>query len=128
MDLAATKRRIAEVVRVLDSFGKMRAPGRSRSEYVQQLKKDCATYYGYNSFMIDVFFNLFSPPGATSALLVIVFSFYLCFLDFATRSLRFFEPGCDCAACRTAHKDSLLSLVVTAAVSFACNCRRCAFQ
>lgn len=86
MDLAATKRRIAEVVRVLDSFGKMRAPGRSRSEYVQQLKKDCATYYGYNSFMIDVFFNLFSPAGATSS--CNFFSFYLCFLDFAI-------PGCE---------------------------------
>jgi 16S rRNA C967 or C1407 C5-methylase (RsmB/RsmF family) len=60
-DLSAVKRRIAEVVRVLDNFGALRHPQRTRSEYMQQLKRDCTLYYGYNAFMIDTFFNLFSP-------------------------------------------------------------------
>ena len=64
MDLPAVKRRIAEIVRVLDNFSALRDSARGRSEYIQQLKKDCMTYYGYNSFMIDVFFNLFPPAGA----------------------------------------------------------------
>lgn len=61
MDLSAVKRRIAELVRVLDNFSSLRDPSRSRSDYMQQLKKDCIVYYGYNAFMIDALFNLFSP-------------------------------------------------------------------
>lgn len=61
LDLSAIKRRIAEVTRVLDSFKTLRDARRSRSEYVQQLKKDCMVYYGYNAFMIDTLFNLFAP-------------------------------------------------------------------
>ena len=60
-DLPAVKRRIAELVRVLDSFAALRDPRRSRSDYVTQLKADCMLYYGYNAFMIDTLFNLFSP-------------------------------------------------------------------
>jgi 25S rRNA (cytosine2870-C5)-methyltransferase len=61
MDLSAVKRRIAELVRVLDSFSALRDPAHSRADYVSQLKKDCMAYYGYNAFMIDALFNLFPP-------------------------------------------------------------------
>ena len=36
-DLDATRRRIKETLQVLDSFGSLRAPGRSRKEYVAQV-------------------------------------------------------------------------------------------
>ena len=61
MDLSAVKRRIAELSHVLDNFAARRDPRRSRSDYVQQLKKDCMVYYGYNAFMIDALFNLLAP-------------------------------------------------------------------
>lgn len=33
---------------------------RSRSEYVEQLLADIASYYGYNEFLAEKLFNLFS--------------------------------------------------------------------
>ncbi len=44
---------------MLEDFGARREPGRSRAEYVEQLKRDLATYYGYNEFMIDMYLNMF---------------------------------------------------------------------
>lgn len=44
---------------MLEDFGSRREPGRSRAEYVEQLKRDLATYYGYNEFMIDMYLNMF---------------------------------------------------------------------
>ena len=35
-------------------------PFRSRSEYLELLKRDLCTYYGYNEFLVDKFMNLFS--------------------------------------------------------------------
>jgi hypothetical protein len=32
---------------------------RSRSEYVEQLLSDIASYYGYNDFLVDKLFQLF---------------------------------------------------------------------
>ena len=39
----------------------MRTEGKSWTEYVQQLKEDCQTFYGFNEELITFFFNLFSP-------------------------------------------------------------------
>lgn len=44
---------------VLEKFGERREAGRSRTEYLAQLKRDLATYYGYNEFMIDMYLNMF---------------------------------------------------------------------
>lgn len=63
-DLSAVKRRIAELLRVLDSFAALRDPARSRGDYVAQLKRDVAAYYGYNDFMVNAIFNLFAPVEA----------------------------------------------------------------
>ena len=63
-DLAMVQRRVKEIVRVLDDFKRLREPGRSRQDYVQQLKRDICAYYGYNQFMVDVLMDLFTVAEA----------------------------------------------------------------
>lgn len=59
-DLQHVQARIQEVVRVLQDFKSRREPGRSRGEYVERLVADLATYYGYNTFLIQYFLDTFS--------------------------------------------------------------------
>lgn len=47
----------------MDNFSALREPGRSRSEYMSQLKADLATYYGYNDFMLEAMLNMFTVSG-----------------------------------------------------------------
>lgn len=68
VDLPTVKRRIADVARVLDNFKALRDPARSRSEYVEQLRKDCMLYYGYNAFLMDAILQLFAPAEAVELL------------------------------------------------------------
>ena len=63
-DLAMVKRRVRDVVRVLDDFKRLREPGRSRQEYIDQLKRDICTYYGYNDFMVEALLDLFTVAEA----------------------------------------------------------------
>ncbi|KAJ3551994.1 hypothetical protein NM688_g4392 [Phlebia brevispora] len=58
------QRRMRECVRVLGNFRKRAAKGRSRSEYVQQLVSDIASYYGYNDFLAEKLFQLFPVSEA----------------------------------------------------------------
>ena len=44
--LAAVRRRIQDVARVLANFKQLRQPGRSRQEYMDRLKEDLGAYYG----------------------------------------------------------------------------------
>ncbi|KAF8072519.1 NOP2A [Scenedesmus sp. PABB004] len=62
VDLGLVKRRLKHVVGVLEDFRARRTPGRSRSDYTDQLKADLGTYYGYNAYMLDQLTSLF-PPG-----------------------------------------------------------------
>lgn len=48
-NLAAVRRRIQDVARVLAHFKQLRQQGRSRQEYMDRLKADLATYYGCGS-------------------------------------------------------------------------------
>jgi ribosomal RNA methyltransferase Nop2 len=59
-NLQNVQARIQEVVRVLADFKKRREAGRSRAEYVQRLVADLATYYGYNTFLVQYFLDTFS--------------------------------------------------------------------
>ncbi|KAH9945997.1 NOL1/NOP2/sun family RNA met [Epithele typhae] len=58
-DVHTVQRRMRECVRVLGNFKRHAAKGRARSEYVQQLISDIASYYGYNDFLAEKLFQLF---------------------------------------------------------------------
>ncbi|KAI9340467.1 NOL1/NOP2/sun family-domain-containing protein [Obelidium mucronatum] len=63
-DLQVILTRIQEVVRVLGNFKELKEDGRSRSEYVEQLVKDLAMYYGYNEYLMEKLFHLFPVSEA----------------------------------------------------------------
>ncbi|KAK9812488.1 hypothetical protein WJX73_003885 [Symbiochloris irregularis] len=60
MDLTKVQRRLREVMHVLEHFSQLRTPGRSRKQYLEQVKRDLEAYYGYNRFMVDAILGLFS--------------------------------------------------------------------
>jgi ribosomal RNA methyltransferase Nop2 len=63
-DLALVQRRIRDVVRVLDDFAHLRDAERPRGDYLNQLRRDICTYYGYNTFLVDAILNLFTVAEA----------------------------------------------------------------
>ncbi|WIA28389.1 hypothetical protein OEZ86_010935 [Tetradesmus obliquus] len=62
VDLDLVKRRLKQVVGVLEDFSSRRAGNRSRSDYMDQLKADLGVYYGYNGYLLGQLAALF-PPG-----------------------------------------------------------------
>lgn len=46
----------------------VKQPLRPRAEYMDQLKRDLSTYYGYNDFMLDTFLGMFSVPEAIACI------------------------------------------------------------
>ncbi|KAI0362260.1 NOL1/NOP2/sun family RNA met [Trametes cingulata] len=63
-DVHTVQRRMRECVRVLGNFKRYAGKGRSRSEYVQTLISDIASYYGYNEFLAEKLFQLFPVAEA----------------------------------------------------------------
>lgn len=63
-DLAEVQRRMKGIIRVLDNFAALREPGRSRQEYLAQLKRDLQVYYGYNDYMLEAMLNMFTVRTA----------------------------------------------------------------
>ncbi|KAG9074129.1 rRNA (cytosine-C5-)-methyltransferase nop2, partial [Ceratobasidium sp. UAMH 11750] len=63
-DVQEVQMRMAECVKVLNNFKELAAEGRSRSEYTAQLISDIASYYGYNEFLAEKLFELFSVSEA----------------------------------------------------------------
>lgn len=61
-DLQSVQMRIQEIVNILNNF--QNQGGRNRSEYTEQLLDDICTYYGYNRFLAEKFFELFTPTEA----------------------------------------------------------------
>lgn len=60
-DLTGLKQRIQEVVRVLSNFTSLRQEGATRKQYIEQLKLDLGSYYGYNEFLISSLVEMFPP-------------------------------------------------------------------
>jgi len=58
-DLALVQQRIQDVVKILNNFREMRDPDMSRTDYMEQLKKDLCQYYGYNDYLLSKFLDLF---------------------------------------------------------------------
>ncbi|XP_008048552.2 probable 28S rRNA (cytosine(4447)-C(5))-methyltransferase isoform X2 [Carlito syrichta] len=58
-DLQRVHKRIQDIVGILRDFGTQREEGRSRSEYLNRLKKDLATYYSYGDFLLGKLVDLF---------------------------------------------------------------------
>ncbi|XP_012493312.1 PREDICTED: probable 28S rRNA (cytosine(4447)-C(5))-methyltransferase isoform X1 [Propithecus coquereli] len=58
-DLQRVHKRIQDIVGVLNDFGTQREEGRSRSEYLNRLKKDLAIYYSYGDFLLGKLMDLF---------------------------------------------------------------------
>ncbi|XP_036038561.1 probable 28S rRNA (cytosine(4447)-C(5))-methyltransferase [Onychomys torridus] len=58
-DLQRVHKRIQDIVGVLRNFGAQREEGRSRSEYLNRLQKDLATYYSYGDFLLGKLMELF---------------------------------------------------------------------
>ena len=62
-DLALIRNRMTEAIRILSNFSTSN-PTKSRSEYTELLISDICTYYGYNEFLANKLFSLFSPQEA----------------------------------------------------------------
>ncbi|XP_072143199.1 uncharacterized protein [Dermacentor andersoni] len=60
-DLTIISERIKDVTFVLNDFASRREPERSRSEYLDILKRDLCEYYSYNEYLMQKFMDLFSP-------------------------------------------------------------------
>ncbi|KAF8575794.1 NOL1/NOP2/sun family putative RNA met [Ramaria rubella] len=63
-DIQEVQRRMRECARVLGDFKRFRSKDRSRTEYVDQLLADIASYYGYNDFLAEKLFHLFPVEEA----------------------------------------------------------------
>ncbi|TDG44948.1 hypothetical protein AWZ03_008629 [Drosophila navojoa] len=59
LSLQDVQQRIKDIIQVLSDFGKYRQEGRSRSEYVDQLRSDLCLYYSYNEFLMSKLMDIF---------------------------------------------------------------------
>jgi len=53
--------RVKETIRILANFKELCQKGRSRVDYMDQLKADINQSYDYNLDLLELIFDLFSP-------------------------------------------------------------------
>lgn len=58
-DLTVLKSRINQLMGVLSDFSKKREEGRSRPEYIEQLRRDLCSYYSYNEYLMEALMETF---------------------------------------------------------------------
>jgi ribosomal RNA methyltransferase Nop2 len=63
-DLAIVSQRIKDNLATLANFADLRDPSHSRQDYIDQLERDMASYYGYVPDLIQLFLRIFSPAEA----------------------------------------------------------------
>ncbi|KAF9453230.1 NOL1/NOP2/sun family putative RNA met [Macrolepiota fuliginosa MF-IS2] len=63
-DVHTVQQRMRYCVRVLGNFKKRAEQERSRTEYIEQLVQDIASYYGYNEYLAEKLFQLFPVAEA----------------------------------------------------------------
>ena len=56
--------KIQNIVSILSDFKNRREEGKTRNDYMSELKYLCQSYFEYNSDICDLIFNLFSPNEA----------------------------------------------------------------
>lgn len=59
-NLKDIQQRIRDIIIVLSDFKRLRAENRSRSEYIELLRRDLCTYYSYNDFLMEKWMQMFS--------------------------------------------------------------------
>ena len=64
LDMSEIKLRIQYILDILSSFKTKREPGKSRHDYIMELKQYLKQYYDYNDDICDLITNLFSPNEA----------------------------------------------------------------
>ncbi|KAH7122634.1 cytosine-5--methyltransferase NCL1 [Dendryphion nanum] len=63
-DLQLLRTRLTDCVRVLEDFKNLAEPGRSRTEYRNQMLKDIVSYFGYSEFLAEKLMDLFPAREA----------------------------------------------------------------
>eukprot|EP00941_MAST-03F_sp_MAST-3F-sp1_P003567 g3567.t1 len=63
-DLSVVRRRITDVVGTLSDFKRRRDTNLSRRDYLESLKRDLSTYFGYLPELVELLLDLFSPAEA----------------------------------------------------------------
>lgn len=61
VDMAIVKMKIEDILKILVRFKELRDPVRTRQSYIEELKENLCTYYGYNTELIDLFLNFLTP-------------------------------------------------------------------
>jgi ribosomal RNA methyltransferase Nop2 len=65
-DAREVYQRIKDIIEVLAHFKERRAPDRSRSDYIDRLTTDMASYFSYNRELMVLFMQMFSPGECLS--------------------------------------------------------------
>ena len=56
--------RIKETLRILQNLRELREEGKSRSDYMEQLKDDISNSFDYNKDLVQIILDLFAPKEA----------------------------------------------------------------